>query len=124
MNRYVYKTVVYLSMFGLGLFHLAPYYTTWAIVLYYICIYGLMVTLVLSVNSRIVIDKYDKLENVVLMVYLVAKMIYHIAHVNHGYHEYLCALKSEVWAGVFTFVVLGMMLCFQFLNIAKYVKKR
>ena len=108
----------------MGIFHLSPYDATWAIVLYYICIYGLIITLVLSLNNKCYIDKYDRMENVALMAYMALKMSYHIANLNSSYAEYLYALRSEVWAGVFTFVVLGIMFSFQCINLVKYVKKR
>ena len=115
---------MYVSMFGLGVFHLAPYYVTWAIVLYYICIYGLLITFVLSVNYSLNINKYDRMENVALMAYFGAKMTYHIACSNQDYNNYLASLHSEFWAGVFTFIVLGIMFSFQIINMIRYVKKR
>lgn len=124
MNRYIYKTVVYLSMFGLGVFHLSPYYITYPIVLYYVCLYSLVIMLILNASYPLKVNKYDKYENVVLIAYMASKMTYHIAHLNTSYHAYLCSLRSELWAGVFTFMVLGIMFSFQCINLVRYVKKR
>jgi hypothetical protein len=111
-------------MFGLGIFHLAPYEVVWPIVLYYICTFGLLVELLLTVNWPIVMNKYDKAENIIVSSYFVLKMGYHIVHLNKSYHEFLCDLQSEFWAGVFTFIILGILFIFQIINYFRYVEKR
>lgn len=110
-------------MTGLGIFHLAPYGTTWVIVLYYICTFGLLIGLVFNASYPVKLNKYDRMENVALMAYFGAKMGYHVANLNKEWLEYLYSLRSEIWAGVFTFMVLGMMFSFQIINVIRYVKE-
>lgn len=69
-------------------------------------------------------SKYDKWENVALMAYMGLIMTYVVSKYNPNYNIYLDSLGSDLWAGVFTFVVLGIMFSFQCINLVKYVKKR
>ena len=124
MDRIIYKIANYLFLTGMGVMHLAPYEQVWVIVLYYICQYGFMINLILHLHNRTDLYKYDRLENFVLIFYLGFKMIYHILNSGCTYYEYLAKLNSELWSGVFTFFVLGIMFALQGINLMGYVKER
>jgi len=108
----------------MGIVHLAPYEQVWVIVLYYICVYGFIINLLIQLHLQTELYKYDRLENIVLIIYLGCKMLYHIANSGCTYYEYLAKLNSEFWSGMFTFFVLGLMFTLQGINIYKYVKER
>lgn len=121
MNKYIYKALMYTSIAGIGVFHIMPYDITWTYVLYYICTYTALAITLFSVAHPIkTLDRYDKIENYILIMYFISKMGYHIANINKEILEYLYSLRSELWAGVYSIAVVGMLLSFQLINLIKY----
>jgi hypothetical protein len=121
----VCKITTYLFLLGSAIFHLAPDDTTWVVVLYYVINYSLILMLLAFLVKPIKLNKYDKIEIGVFSLYMIGKMIYHIAKVDKEWAVYLKEdLNSEFWSGVFTFFILGIMLTTQSIYIISYVKKR